>query len=147
MEKIVMPERHTPDPDGHSQDVNVFMSSGLLGDRIDQLKVSCDRDHPSSQSGRHFRKHLEIPKFPDIVIVLVVRMAAATFSTSILIEVVRNDISGKLVWIVGIFSASFLLALWFYCARAISTQPHLKWGVLYLWFSILFGSVLGAIYD
>ncbi len=129
-----------------SHDINVPLSSGIFGDRIERLRVRSDRDHPSNQTTRQLRRQLDVPAFPDFIVVLTVRMAASTFLTSILIEIVRNDVSGNLVWIVGILTASFLLSLWFYCARAIHIQPSLKFGVLYLWFSIMFGSILGAIF-
>jgi hypothetical protein len=147
-----MRQRHTYDEDNYdrgiddSHNINVSVSSGLLGDHIEQIKVPRDRDHPSNQTTRKLRRQLDVPAFPDFIVVLIVRMAASTFLTSILIEIVRNDVSGNLVWIVGIFTTSFLLSLWFYCARAIHTQPSLKWGVLYLWVAIMFGAILGAIF-
>lgn len=73
-------------------------------------------------------------------------MAASTFATSISIEPIKQDATGNLVWIIGILTASFLLSLWFYCARAIQAQPSLQWGALYLWFAILFGSILGSVF-
>jgi len=134
------------DIDNDDIDINVVTSAGILGDRLEKIKIRSDRDHASNQINRKSRRHLEIPDFPDCFVVLTVRMAASTFVTSISIEIVRQDVTGNLVWIIGILTASFLFSLWFYCARAIQTQPNLKWGVLYLWFAIMFGAILGTIF-
>lgn len=139
-------DNDNPDIDNDTHDINIVMSSGLRGDRLENIKIKSDRDHASNQIQRKSRRLLEIPDFPDFLVVLTVRMAASTFASSISIEIVRQDVTGNLVWIIGILTASFLLSLWFFCGRAIQTQPNLKWGVLYLWFAIMFGSVLGAIF-
>lgn len=132
--------------DSDDIDINVVTSVGILGDRLENIKIRSDRDHPSSQFNRKSRRHLEILDFPDCFVVLIVRMAASTFATSISIEPIKQDATGNLVWIIGILTASFLLSLWFYCARAIQAQPSLQWGALYLWFAILFGSILGSVF-
>jgi len=135
------------DIDNDDIDINVLTSAGILGETLTKVQIKKDQDHPSTQFKRTSRRHLEIPaNFLDWWVVLIVRMAASTFATSISIEIVRQDVTGNLVWIIGILTASFLFSLWFYCARAIQTQPNLKWGVLYLWFAIMFGAVLGTIF-
>jgi len=114
------------DIDNDDIDINVVTSGGILGDRLENIRIRSDRDHPSSQFKRKSRRHLEIPDFPDCFVVLIVRMAASTFATSISIELIKQDATGNLVWIIGILTASFLLSLWFYCARAIQVQPSLQ---------------------
>jgi len=142
-----MQEGYIPQQDDRFQDVNFTMSSGILGDRIEQIRIPKDSDRSYTQIERHFRRHLEIPAFPDIFFVWFGFMAVATFFTSILIEIIKAGLDKKLILIGGIFTAIFLIIPCCYCARAMSTQPHLKWGILYRWFAVMFGAILGAIYD
>lgn len=136
-----------PDRDDRFQDVHVYMSYGILGDRIEQIKIPRDSDRISSQTERHFRRNLEMPSFPDIVIVWFGFMSAATLFTSILIEIIKGGLDKRLMLITGIFAAIILIIPSCYCARAMSTQPHLKWGILYRCLAVLFGVILGAIND
>jgi hypothetical protein len=147
MENNAMQEGYIPQLDDRFQDVNVTMSSGILGDRIEQIKIRRDSDRSSTQIERHFRKHLEIPTFPDVLILWIVLMAFATFITSILLGAIRGGLDEKVICVVGIFSIGILIVSCIFCARAISAQPHLKWGALYRWIAVLFGAILGAIYD
>ncbi|OYQ63478.1 hypothetical protein B9G53_16805 [Pseudanabaena sp. SR411] len=125
--------------------LNIKLSNGILGDRIESVQVPRDRNHHSSQIDRLMRRHLEIPPLPEFIAFTIVRMATATLSISVLLILSKNTNNYLHVLVLGLLILSVLVFLWIYCMRAIATQPQLKHGVIYLWLCIAFGAVFGII--
>ena len=132
--------------DRDSQTLNIKVDAGFLnGDRLEQIHIPRDQDHPSYHLDRFMRKQLEMPPFPELIPITFVRMAIATVVVSISyrVSLSNSDANGTLV--LGLFFFLGFISMVFYCGRAIATQPKLKFGVIYLWLCIAFGAIFGVI--
>lgn len=132
--------------DQNSLPLNIHLNSGFLhGDRIEQLRIPRDQDHPSFHLDRILSKQLEIPPWPEFIPATLVRMAIATVIVWVSHKTSQSKIDVAETQVLVAFASLCLLSVLLYCWWAIATQPRLKFGVIYLWLCIAFGSLFAII--